>query len=119
MKLLFTLTAITGFALSGLSQQKAVIIALEPNQSMSISGKGLGQDAAINPYADIQSVAILENLGSNRFSVRIQKAGKIISVLNIEPKESKEVPLEADQELYFDSYLAAKTSLRFRPADKQ
>lgn len=49
---------------------------LEPSQSMIMTGKGVGQDATINPYSGQDCYAILENLGKREFSFRIQKFWK-------------------------------------------
>ncbi len=51
------------------------IIQLEPSQFMCIAGKGPGQDGAINPYLGSDSIATVENLGENAFSIRIESMG--------------------------------------------
>ena len=102
MKKLLTLFSI------GLLIQYTIVaqttIELEDNQSMCIAGKGLGQDGAINPYikSDL-SFGIIENVGKNNFSIRIQKEGNIIKEISIKPKETKTVKLLKGYEMYFDS----------------
>ncbi|NNM09644.1 MAG: hypothetical protein HKO61_10755 [Flavobacteriaceae bacterium] len=91
------------------------IIELNSSQSMCIAGKGPGQDGAINPYMDSDSVAIVENMGKNVFSVRIQTKGEeIVKIIPITPKETKELSLTKDQVLYFDSDLKTKVAVSFR-----
>lgn len=57
--LLITFMSITTIATS------QTIIELGSVQSMCITGKGPGQDGAINPYTDKDSIAIVENIGEN------------------------------------------------------
>ena len=46
-------------------------------QSMCMIGKGKGQDATINPYADEDySYALIENIGSVEFQIRVEKQQK-------------------------------------------
>ncbi|NNJ83225.1 MAG: hypothetical protein HKP11_13625 [Flavobacteriaceae bacterium] len=90
------------------------IIELNSSQSMCIAGKGPGQDGAINPYMDSDSVAIVENVGDNEFSIRIQTKGELVKTIAIGPGETKEVSLLKGQVLYFDSDLKAKASVAFR-----
>ena len=116
MKFLVSLSLLLISATTAMAQDQT--INLESNQSMAISGKGPGQDGAINPYYGQDSVAIVSNMGENTFSVRIQKKGKIIKEVSIAAAQTKEIFLAADQELYFDSDLAAKTAIRFRKADQ-
>ena len=77
---------------------------LEPSQSMLMTGKGPGQDATINPFAGEDCFAIVENLGMQAFSVRIQKKGALLDTLAVGPKERKTFKLLKDQELYLDAY---------------
>lgn len=67
--------------------QNQKIIELEPFQSMSITGKG--QDAAVNPFLGTNCYAIIENIGKNEFTIRIQKKGKVINKVSIEKGEKK------------------------------
>ena len=86
----------------------------DPRQSMCISGKGPGQDGAINPYLDSNSVGIVENIGRNEFSMRVQKGEDVIEIIPIGPGEKKEVDLPKGYVLYFDNDLKAKASVAFR-----
>ncbi|MEP0987928.1 hypothetical protein [Ekhidna sp.] len=90
------------------------VIELEPSQSMSISGKGPGQDAAINPYLATNSIGIIENIGKNQFSIRVQEKNKIIKTIQIKPDDTKEIILLKGYELYFDSELKAKVKVDFK-----
>jgi hypothetical protein len=90
------------------------IIELGSVQSMCITGKGPGQDGAINPYTDKDSIAIVENIGENVFEVRVQQKGKIIEQFEVKPKETVNVNLYKDYELYFDSDLFTKAKVDFK-----
>ena len=76
---------------------------LEPNQNMLMTGKGAGQDGAINPYYGQDCYAIVENTGKSDFSIRIQQDGKIVEMIPISSKEVKKVTLLKGYELYLDS----------------
>jgi hypothetical protein len=104
--------------LSNYSAVAQDVIELDGNQSMCIAGKGAGQDGAINPYLDSDSVAIVENIGKNSFSIRIQTKEALVKTITIAPSEIKEVSLLKDQVLYFDSDLEAIASVAFRKIDK-
>jgi hypothetical protein len=90
------------------------IFELRPSQSMSITGKGQGQDAAINPYSNENSVGIIENIGENSFVIRVQNAGVVIKMISINPMETKEVSLFQGYELYLDSDLQARAKVTFK-----
>lgn len=101
---------------SNLSAQD--IIELDGTQSMCIAGKGSGQDGAINPYLGEDSIAIVENMGENEFSVRIETKGEdVVKRIPIKPKETKELVLMKDQVLYFDSDLSTEVAVSFRKMD--
>ena len=91
---------------------------LEPAQSMSITGKGPGQDAAYNPYGAGNSLAMVENLGDHPFVVRVQEQGKIIEETPIQPDERKEITLMKGYELYLDSELEGKAKVEFQELEK-
>jgi hypothetical protein len=93
---------------------------LEPSQSMLMTGKGTGQDGAINPYYGENCYAIVENLGKSDFSIRIQQKGKIIETIPISSREVKKVKLLKGYELYFDSNSKEKVNakLDFEKMDK-
>ena len=93
------------------------IIELEPSQFMCIAGKGPGQDGAINPYLGSDSIATVENLGENGFSIRIQTKGKLLKRIPVGPNETKEVTLLKDQVLYFDSDKKTRVSVSFRKSE--
>lgn len=84
------------------------------NQSMCITGKGPGQDGAINPYAGENCMAIVQNLGNNRFSIRLERDGKIVEEIPINPKDAKKVRLPKGTVLYFDSSLKTKAKVDFK-----
>jgi uncharacterized lipoprotein YajG len=90
------------------------IIVIGPAESMSISGKGPGQDAAINPYLNSNSIATVKNLGKNNVVARIQKNGELIENITVPAHEKREVTLLNGYELYFDSDLGSKVSVSFR-----
>ena len=85
---------------------------LDPNQSMLMTGKGAGQDGAINPYYGQDCYAIVENMGESDFSIRIQQAGKIIETIPIANQEVKKVKLLKGYELYFDTNSTAKVNAK-------
>ncbi|MEY8848552.1 hypothetical protein AB9K26_07040 [Psychroserpens sp. XS_ASV72] len=76
---------------------------LEPSQSMLMTGKGPGQDGAINPYYGKDCFAIVKNIGKSSFSIRIQQKGKIINTITIASKEVKKIKLLKEHELYLDA----------------
>lgn len=75
---------------------------LEPYQSMIMTGKGPGQDATINPFADQDCFAIVKNIGKSEFSIRVQQDGSIIKEISINKGETKKVKLMKGHELYLD-----------------
>lgn len=88
---------------------------LSPEQSMLITGKGPGQDAAINPYTDTDSFAIVNNIVDNDFEIRIQSEGKIIEIIKIKSKTTKKVLLNKGYELYLDTNFKSKAKVEFEP----
>ena len=92
---------------------------LKPSQSMSITGKGLGQDAMKNPYNGQNCFAIVENIGEREFSIRTQQNGKIIETIPIKKGEIKKVILLKQYELYLDTYSKgkAKAKVEFEKAE--
>lgn len=90
------------------------IFDLEPSQSMSITGKGPGQDAAINPYDGGNSVAVIQNIGKNTFDARVQYNGEIIKIVAIPVGQTKEVNIPKGYELYFDTLAITKAKLLFK-----
>lgn len=110
-KLYFACLILSLTTYSGIGQ---TIFELEPSQSMLMTGKGPGQDGAINPYSDTNSYGIVENIGEHDFDIRIQQAGKIIEIITIKPKEIKKVSLLKGYELYFDCELKSIAKLEFQ-----
>lgn len=85
---------------------------LQGSQRMLITGKGPGQDATINPFQGEDCYAIIENLGKELFSVRIQQQGKIVEVIAVKPMKKKKIKLLSGQELYLDSETKNSTKAR-------
>lgn len=85
---------------------------LNPSQSMSITGKGLGQDATKNPYDGQNCFAIVENIGKKEFSIRTQQNGKIIETIPIKIGEIKKVKLLRGYELYLDTNSKGKAKAK-------
>ena len=112
-KLLFLFAFTVGITTIGSAQENPNILDLD-SQSMCITGKGPGQDGAINPYAGKACIAVVENMGNNRFSIRVQSKGKIVAQIPIKPNETKEVRLPKGTELYFDSDLKTKAKVDFK-----
>ena len=90
------------------------IIELRPSDNMSISGKGKGQDAVINPFLKQNSLVIIENIGKNDFVIRIKENGKILKLITIKPTEIKRIDFLKTYEMYFDATLAAKAKVDFK-----
>lgn len=91
---------------------------LKPNESMSITGKGSGQDAMNNPYAGQNCFAIVKNTGESIFSIRTQKNGEIIETIRIAKGEIKKVTLLKGYELYLDAKAKGKATLKFEKMDE-
>jgi len=87
---------------------------LDGNQSMCITGKGPGQDGAINPYMGEDSRGIVKNIGDSSIDVRIQEKGELIEIITVEPRETREVALMAGYELYLDSEREGKARVSFK-----
>ena len=101
--------------LSGCAANDSIFV-LAPQQTMLMTGKGPGQDGAINPYYGKKSTAVIQNRGSAALSIRIEQKGELIQITEIESRTTREIPLEAGHELYFDSRAASKAKLTFKPA---
>lgn len=99
--------------MSVVMQAQESVIELDGQQSMCITGKGQGQDAAINPYIGSKSIAVIQNFGKNPFSIRVQKQGQILSTQEIAPGLKQKVILEAGQELYFDGDRKTTADVKF------
>jgi hypothetical protein len=90
------------------------VLDLPAAQSMSVTGKGPGQDAAFNPFSENNSVAVVKNLGPNPFFIRIQDKNGNYEETRIIPKETLEVFLPMGYELYLDSDRASRAKVSFR-----
>ncbi|MGB0294251.1 MAG: hypothetical protein ACPGAO_05440 [Flavobacteriaceae bacterium] len=78
------------------------IFELDGQQSMLMTGKGPGQDATINPFEEEDCYVLIQNLGAELFSVRIQYKGEIVDIINVNPSQTKKIKLLMGQELYLD-----------------
>ena len=96
------------FATSGVAQTE---FNLETSQIMLMTGKGQGQDGAINPYYGQDCIAVVENLGNSEFSIRIEKRGEFIQEIPILGMETKRIKLLKGQELYVDGNTEAEVNL--------
>ncbi len=100
MKILFTTFTLLLFVQSAVFAQTE--FTLDPTQSMLMTGKGPGQDATINPFEGEDCYAIIQNIGGQTFSVRIQKNSVIIDQIPVSKGEVKKIKLLSGQELYLD-----------------
>lgn len=67
---------------------------LTDGQSMCMIGKGEGQDATINPYADEEySYALIENIGSVEFQIRLESIEKNLKQFSIKPSDKVVIKL--------------------------
>ena len=77
---------------------------LSNGQSMCMIGKGIGQDATINPYANEElSYALIENIGTVKFNIRVESIDEERREFIIKPKDIVVVKLNRNNILYFDS----------------
>ena len=90
------------------------VFQLSPQQSMSITGKGEGQDAAINPFGASKSIATVSNLGSTPFKVRIEQNGEIIENIEVMPDSTEEFVLDVGDQLFLDSDEKGKAKVTFK-----
>lgn len=90
------------------------VFQLTPDQSMLITGKGPGQDAAINPYQNQKSIAIIQNLGKTPVSVRIQNNKNLLINRDILGSSTNTFTLEIGDELYLDATAPAKAKVTFK-----
>jgi len=94
---------------------------LKPSQSMAITGKGPGQDAANNPYEGQDCLVLIENIGAVDFEVRTQQKGqKNLNTISITPGTSQTLSLPKGYELYLDTTDEgiAKARLLFKPKEE-
>lgn len=117
MRITTTLFALFAMVYCGFAQD-ANILELDPNQSMSITGKGPGQDATINPFIAENSIIVVSNIGKGVFSVRVQKEGVILQEVTVKPEQTQELLLYKGLEVYFDSEEEAKVAVSYKPIKK-
>ena len=85
---------------------------LTNGQSMCMIGKGEGQDATINPYADKEfSYALIENTGTVEFNIRVESDKKKREFI-IKPNNKVVVKLYRAEILYFDSLTLDKAEAK-------
>ena len=114
MKFLFTIS-ISLLLLSSCSNDS--IFEFDGTQSMLMTGKGPGQDGAINPFFGQASIAKVRNLGDNILQVRIQEGATFIENVVVSPGEKKSIDLKGSYQMYVDTDAAAKARIRFVEAD--
>ena len=82
---------------------------LTQGQSMCMLGKGQGQDATINPYAEEEfSYALVENRGAVDFQIRIESTVKDLRQFPVKPSGLVVIKLQREDILYFDALTAEK-----------
>ncbi len=101
------------FVLQSYAQKEKTVFTLKPSQSMLMTGKGAGQDGAINPYTDGNSIALIENVGEHEFSIRLEYQGKIIRTIALTAGKKTKVGLPKGSQLYFDTEAETTVKLEF------
>ena len=82
-------------------------------QSMCMIGKGKGQDATINPYADKEySYALIENIGLVEFKIRVESIENEIREFIIKPSDKVVVKIYRAEILYLDSLTLDKAEAK-------
>ena len=82
-------------------------------QSMCMIGKGKGQDATINPYADKEySYALIENIGLVEFKVRVESTANKIREFIVKPSDKVVVQIYRAEILYLDSLTLDKAEAK-------
>jgi hypothetical protein len=77
---------------------------LKPSQSMSITGKGPGQDAAKNPFEGEDCLVFVENIGKVTFAAITQQKGqKYLKSTSVAPGKTERIQLPKNYELYLDT----------------
>jgi hypothetical protein len=106
------------FTLQSYAQKDESIFELKSSQSMCITGKGAGQDAAINPYMDGNSIAVIQNLGKNKFTIRIEYQGRVFKTRVLEPNTTTKISLRQGSQLYLDADSVGKAKVNFKKGAK-
>ena len=84
-------------------------------QSMCIIGKGAGQDATINPYADEEFYfALVENIGSVEFQIRIESNSSELKQFPVKSSGLVVLKLKKEDVLYFDSLTKEKAEVTIK-----
>ena len=109
-----TISALLLFLMVTACSTQSSIFEFSGEQSMLMTGKGQGQDGAINPYFGEKSIAIVKNLGPSGLYVRIQKNGELIENVAVDPSERRSFVLEEGYELYLDSEGVGRARLDFK-----
>ena len=88
---------------------------LTDGQSMCMIGKGEGQDATINPYGDEEySFALIENIGSVEFQVRLELIEKDVKQFLIKPSDKVVIKLNRKTVLYHDAITLEKAEANIK-----
>ena len=88
---------------------------LTNGQSMCMLGKGTGQDATINPYADKEfSYALVENIGLVEFQIRIESIHNELKQFPIQANGLVVIKLKKDDILYFDALTNEKAKVTIK-----
>ena len=84
-------------------------------QSMCMIGKGAGQDATINPYADEEFYfALVENIGSVEFQIRIESNSSELKQFPVKSSGLVVLKLKKEDVLYFDSLTKEKAEVTIK-----
>ena len=76
-------------------------------------GKGKGQDATINPFADKEySYALIENIGLVEFKVRVESIENEKREFIVEPSDNVVVKIHRAEVLYLDSLTLDKAEAK-------
>ena len=87
---------------------------LTNGQSMCMIGKGQRQDATINPYADEDySYALIENIGSVEFQIRIESIEKDIKQF-LKPSDKVVIELYRNNILYLNALTLEKAGAKIK-----
>ena len=82
-------------------------------QSMCMIGKGKGQDATINPYADKDySYALIENIGSVDFGIRIELTKEDLKQFLVKSNDRVVIKLYRNSVLYIDALTSETAEAR-------
>jgi hypothetical protein len=82
-------------------------------QSMCMIGKGKGQDATINPYADKDySYALIENIGSVDFGIRIELTEEDLKQFLVKSNDRVIIKLYRNSILYIDALTSETAEAR-------